>query len=807
MNLRDFRIGWRLLVQEPFYSLVVVLGLAIGFATCFLLLGFVRYSLGYDAEVPDAGRIFLVKHKINTREKPTWNESTPLPFLAVAQRSGMVEAATAMVPLQLSLKVGGQVQSVEVAAVHPAFQDVFSVRASRGDLQAVLSRPDQVALSVSAAARLFGSGDALGGSVDIAGKPYRVGAILADRPSNSTVNYAALVGIDSRAWNDDERKELFQAWGNINGAKIYLKLKPGAAPESLEQLLQDASDNSPFRRQLAVEEQQKLGQRKLMELRLGALPDMYFDSDTANTPFSGPHGNLRGLIGLACVGLLILLLAATNYVNLATVRTLRRQREIAVRKVLGAAIGRLLGQFLAESLLVALIATALGLLLAGAVAPLFAELVDRKLDHMFTPAALLACLGLGALVGLAAGAYPAWVALRVRPQQTLSGRSSSETSAGLWLRRWLTVLQFGTAMALTAVTLAIAWQTQFASQANPGFDPASLLVVEMPADLQSEAGRGLRAALAHLPDVVGVAATTDPVGRNTVGGYIRISLSNGRWARVLVRTTSANFFDIYRLRPLAGRLFTPARDQDDDGFKSLVINAGTAKALGFATPQDAIGQIVTTGSGENAISGPIVGVAPDVRYESLRDTPQSMLYFTGLETPTLTVRTSGDLNALETAVSGLQRQYFPNDVVTVRRQSGYFALNYADDVRMAKLLGMASAIAIAIAGFGIYVLSAYSVQRLAKQIVLRKLFGADRGAIARLVGREFLYMVAAGAVIGLPLAAFSIEAYLAPFVERAPIGVWTLMAAVLVIVAVTLASTLRYTMVAMGMSPARILRD
>ena len=807
MNFRDFRFGWRLLLQERGYSAVVVLSLAVGFAACFLLLAFVRYSYSYDQDVAQAERVFLIKNKVNTRERPAWNESTPLPYLEVARASGMAEAVSVVMPLKLTFKVGRQLQAIDVAAVDPAFQAVFGVVAQEGDLATALSRPDTLALTKQAAIRLFGSAQVLGKQVEIAGKPYQVVALLPDRPSNSTLHYDALAGSNTNAWDDEERKHFQQAWGNINGARIYVRLKADASAEALEQQLQSAADHSPFRQQLGAEELQKLGGSKLMDIRLGALPAMYFDRDTANTPFAGQHGDQRAVTGLSVVALLILLLAATNYVNLATVRTLRRQREIAVRKVLGAAIGRLVGQFLAESMVVALLSTVLGLLLAAVLLPLFSELVDRKLDNVFTPVALLVCLTLGALVGLAAGLYPAWVALRVRPQQTLSGRGSSETPSGLWFRRCLTVLQFATAMGLTAVTLAIAWQTRYASQADPGFDTAPLLVLELPAGLDEPASRGLREALTRIPGVSGVAATADPVGRDVIGAYIRVSLSNGRWARVLVHTTSANFFEVFGLRPLAGRVFDSKLDKDTDGFKKLLINESTARALGFATPEAAVGQILTTGSGEDTVSGPIIGVAPEIRYESLRGAPQARLYFASHQTPTLTVRGSGDLREIERAADALQRQYFPNDLVQVRRAPSYFAQNYADDLRLAKLLALATLVAIAIAAFGIYVLSAYSVQRLAKQIVLRKLFGAERLDVARLVGREFAVMLAVGAAVGLPLAIFATQKYLAPFSERAPVGVSTPMAAILIVAAVTVASTLRYTVAAMRMSPARILRD
>ena len=807
MNLRDFRIGWRLLAGEPGYSAAVILSLAVGFASCFLLLGFVRYSFSYDRDVPQADWVFLVKMRNNHFEQPTWTESVPLAFLEPARTSGMTDGVTAVVPLPVGMKTDAPPQSIQLAAVHADFPAMFGVRALAGDLRQALSRPDTLALTTSSATRLFGGAEAVGRVVHIGGKPYTVAALVADRPSNSTLSYGALAGMDTGAWDEAERKELMASWGYVNGAKIYVRLKPGVDADALRRHLQQAADDSPFRRGQIVEFQQTLGGRKMREMALGALPGMYFDADTANTPFSGPHGDLRGMLGLTAVALLILALAAINYANLATVRALRRQREIAVRKVLGADGKRVLGQFLAESLLVAMTATALGLVLAWVLLPVFADLVDRRLDGLFTPAALLLNLALGAAIGLLAGAYPAWVALRVRPPQALAGRGGDETFGALWLRRVLTVLQFSTAMGLVAVTLAVAWQTRYASQASPGFDPSPLLVLELPADTSSAAARGLREALKHLPGVDGVATSLDPIGRPFAGAHIKVTLKNGRWTGLSIRAISADFFDVHALRPVAGRLFSDKTEKDEGGFESVLLNARAARALGFAEPGDAVGQILTTDSADGMVTATIVGIAPDLRYDSLRDTPKSYLYFTSQQNSTLTVRAHGDMGKLESAAHALAAQYFANDVVPVRQARSYFAQNYGDDLRLAKLLGLASAIAVMIAGFGVYVLSAYNVRRLGRQIVLRKLFGAGRRDIARLVGREVLVLVAISAAIGLPLAALVIQRYLASFVERAPIGGWTLLAGLVAALVVTLVSTLRCTIAATGMSPALVLRD
>jgi putative ABC transport system permease protein len=503
------------------------------------------------------------------------------------------------------------------------------------------------------------------------------------------------------------------------------------------------------------------------------------------------------------VAVLVLLLAATNYVNLATVRTLARQREIAVRKVLGAPAQAVARQFLAESVLVCVLATLLGLLLAWLLLPVFSDLLLRRLDDMFSPAALATTLAFGVLLGLATGAWPTWSALRVRATAALAGRGGGETARGLWLRRALTTLQFGVAIGLTATTLAVAWQTHYASTLDPGFDPAPLLMFETDNDLGDPRTRALFDAVARLPGVAGVTASLMPfsIGHSTV----TLRRAGGTTTDINSYNVTPEFFDVYGIKPLAGRLYSPALDRIGD-YDRMVINAAAARQLGFPTPRDAVGQMVTNYA--NGRPTQIVGVAPDLRQRSAREGQQPSVFFLDSHVGTFTVRCSGDIDTVRRAILALWPRYFPNEGLDVTRVPTVISdVFYAGDLRLARLLAAASAIATAIAAFGIYVLAAYSVRRREKEIVLRKLYGAGHPAIARLVAREFAALVGAGALLGLPFAWVAIQRWLGAFAERAPIGAWTLLAALLVAAVVALVATLRHALAALRIRPAAALRE
>ena len=802
MNLRDFRIGWRFLVKEPTYSAVVVLGLAVGIAVCFLLLGFVRHSFSYDQHVPQRERVVQLQERWNLALLGNgWGSTASIPARDAALASGQPVLATAFLDRGVSVRVGDRVHAFGVALVDPDFEKIFAPRVLAGDLHAALTRPEALALTVDTALKVFGRIDAVGRTLQGDHQTYVVAAIVANPPDATTMPFEALAGTGSVIMPDDARRFAAGTWGCSPG-RVYLKLLPGADPGTVADALRRGLRASPFVQRDYAQQAAALGGRDLIDYRLQPIADVYLAPDLNDV--LAPHGNRQGVIGLGAVAVLVLLLAATNYVNLAAVRTLARQREIAVRKVLGAPAQAVAHLFLAESVLVCVLATTLGLLLAWLLLPVFSDLVQRKLDGMFNPAALAATLALGVLLGLAAGAWPTWSALRVRATSALAGRGTGETARGLWIRRTLTALQFGVAIGLTATTLAVAWQTRYASTLDPGFDTAPLLMFPAENDMRDPRTRALRDAIARLPGVAGVAVSHLPF--SVAHNIVTLRRAGGTATDINLYAVSPEFFDVYGVKPVAGRLYSPALDKFNDDDR-VVINAAAAHQLGFPSPREAVGQMLTnTAGGDKPMR--IVGVTPDLRQRSARDGQQPSVFYLRDRVAGFTVRCSGDVDTVRRAILALWPRYFPNENLDVVRMSTLITdIFYAEDLRLAGLLAAASAIATAIAAFGIYVLAAYSVRRREKEIVLRKLYGAGGAAIARLVAREFAALVGTGALLGLPFAWVAIQRWLGAFAERAPIGGWTLVAALLVAAVVALVATLRHALTAVRIRPALALRE
>ena len=795
MNFRDFKIGWRLLVKEPSYSAIVIFGLAIGVAVCFLLLGLVKHEYSYDQHVAENEKIYLIKEN-GRGASSNWNSGTSIPAAKALLNSGLPVMVTPFITKEIDVRYGERVQAINISFVEPDFRKIFNIKPLVGDLATAIKRPDSLAITQNTAIKLFGNLDVVGKTILVNGNTYTIAALLADPPLSTSLPYEAIAGIDNTAWPAGERKNVTENWGSIHGG-VYVKLNENIKPDVITNTIVQAFEKSSFFNDFVKPSMLSNGETQSpYRFKLVALREQHLDPDLKGSATQDPVM----LAGLAAIAIVILLLAATNYVNLVTVRALRRQREIALRKVLGASTSRVLQQFLSESVLVCSIATILGLALAWLLLPIFADLVALKLDDIFSVTSVSLFLLLGVLLGLLAGLYPAWSALKVLPTAALAGRGNNETAGGLRMRRILTVLQFTSAMALTGTSIAITWQTRFVSHLDPGLDPRPLLVVEAPDSLRQANARAFREAIVHLPGVTGVAVSNEKLTRNSNSDNIERS----GHPTVLMRwlSVSPDFFEVHHLQAVAGRLYNSAIDKIDKK-EIVLINASAVKKLGFNSNEEAVGQYLKQ---RNNLAQ-IIGVVPDIRHTNAKSPPQATFYFLSDMGSVYTIRTEGDKEQLQKAIENLWSRYFPNAVFRSYTMESDFGDRYADDMRIAKLLGAASLISIAIAAFGIYVLAAYSVQRRTREIVLRKLYGANASAIIQFVGREFVLLVGLGALVGLPLAYYASAKYLASFVEHAPIGIWALCAALAVAALVALLSTLRHTLTALSIMPVQALRD
>lgn len=798
MKFKDLRVSWRQMVGEPEYSIVVIFGLAIAIAAAYLIALLLQDRWLPDPSVPAPQQVVRVEFKGNIPgREDDWFDQAPFPFRdALIQNKAPVVQATRVAGEDVSLRAGERLSRNTILFVDPDIVPIFGLKSLQGDLVAALKRPDAIALTDKTAERLFGrTTEVLGQRVRLSGRDLTVAAIMPAAAANSELAYDALVSLDSSASGIPDN--LKTRWYSMPG-RVYARLADGATTAQLSSLLQDIFDRSPGTRESPSD--WSANGRKAAFARAVSLTRIPFEG-------AGQQTRLMLYSALSVVAAAMLGLATINYVNLSSVRTLRRQREIAIRKSLGASPLRLAAQFIAESSLVALLAGAVGLLLAWLLAPTLADLLEvQYASQFFAPlqliGLLLACLLLGALTGV----YPTRVAMSVHCAPALQGRKQSEGTGGRRLRRALTVLQFGVAFVLSGVAVVVVWQSHYVAGLDMGFKTTNLLSLNMPGNITAEQFRGLQDSLRSNSAVQAVSAGdtvpgTNPIGR--VGGF-----SNGQ-TQVQLRLSAVDqhFFDVYQVPLLAGDLksIKPPETAPDPKVvdRPVVLDATAAQSLGFTTPQAAIG--ASLAGGRSSVR--VVAVVGAIKQESARNIQQPQMFFlNGVRPTVLTVR-GNNLATLRAAANEAWTRYLPDDVADIDDVTELLANRYRQERNTGKLIAGTSLIALLLAGFGVYALAAYTVRRAALEIVIRKLHGADHRHIAALLVKEFAPLLGIAVLFSMPLVWWLGQQYLAGFVERALMGGWPLVGALVGTLLMTGLAGLRHGVAAMTMRPILAFRD
>lgn len=797
MKFKDLRVSWRQIVAEPAYSIVVIFGLAIAIAAAYLIALLLQDRWLPDPTVPAPQQVVRVEFKGNIPGRDDdWFDLAPFPLRdALIENKAPVTHAARVTGGESTLRAGDRLIRSTILFADPEIVPIFGLKPLQGDLSAALTKPDTIALTSKTAERVFGRGaEVLGQRVRLSGRDFTVAAIVPNAAANRELEYDAIVSFLSPASGTAAQ---LGAWYMVGG-RVYARMADGATTAQLSGLLQDIFDRSPGTRETPPD--WSANGRKAGFARAVSLTRIPFEG-------AGQQTHLMLYSALSVVAAAMLGLAAINYVNLSSVRTLRRQREIAIRKSLGASPLRLAAQFIAESSLVAVLAGMVGLLLAWLLAPAMADLLEVQFAaQIFAPAQLVSlfvgCLFLGTLTGM----YPTRVALSVHCAPALQGRKQSEGTGGRRLRRAMTVLQFGVALVLSGVAVVVVWQSHYVTGLDMGFKTTNLLALNMPDSATPEQFRGIQDSLRSNSAVQAVSASDTVPGSNPIG--MVNPFSNGP-TKVSMRMSSVDmhFFDVYQVPLLAGDLKSiRPRDTAADPKaidRPVVLDATAATSLGFASPQAAVGASLNGGRG----SVRIVAVVGAIKQESARNIRQPQLFVLNGRPPTVLAVRGNNLGALRAAANEAWSRYLPDDVADIDDVTELLAKRYRQERNTGSLIVATSLIALLLAGFGVYALAAYTVRRAALEIVIRKLHGAGHRHIAALLIKEFAPLLGLAVLISLPLVWWLGQQYLAGFVERAPMGGWPLLAALVGTLLMTVLAGLRHGVAAMTMRPILALRD
>ncbi|MFG6459119.1 ABC transporter permease [Roseateles sp. BYS96W] len=816
-SLTPLKFAWRQLRADPAQSALVVVGLALGLALCLVAGAFVRGLVWADADAPAPEQLIGFEFRVREpggRYSEWWDEVPGGALQAALVQAGAPLLAsskqmTTMLVLRADESGAPHRARLPTSLVDPAIVGLFGMRPLRGDLAAALARPEGLVLTVAGAEKLFGTQDVIGRQVSasllvVDGKEdavrLTVMALLPDPAVDGVLgDYQALAGFGSapaRTLLEEEGS----SWTMTSG-KLFARLAPGADADRLTALAQQLLQRQPLPEGMPLPDLLKdgawWGNLRAMPLTQRALHG------------AGSPARRLQVFGVVAAAAAVLALAVINFVNLWSVRTLVRQREIGLRKSLGAGAAALAGQFFFEALAVVGLAVGLALLLAWWGSPAFEALMQHRLDvSPLAPEALLAVVALGVVIAALCALPLAAIAMRVSAQASLAGRQHSEGRAARWLRRALTVTQFAGAALLAALAIVVLWQHQHLARLPRGIDVNDRLAFDLPFGSPPARASLLLRQIQAWTEVVQASASSDVPGRafrQTMSDYTgpdgrRVTLRGGD-------QISPGYFTLYGVPLLAGRL--SADHVAEQGGQAIVLDRAAVARLGFANPQAAVGQVLARPPGGGAPQT-IVAVVENVRLEGVRDAAAPHVFQPRVEVGrgVIGVHSRDPARTRERLAAAL-REAYPDDpppVLALREQLGR---QVESEARIGQLTGFVGLVALGLAAVGLYALAAYSLRLREREIVLRKLHGAGPGAVARLLATEFCGVLVAACVFALPLAAWLAEHYLAGFAERAPMGpfsLWALGAAVALLAVVTALAVARHLRAALALRPLQALR-
>ena len=817
------------LSRSRLYAVLNITGLALGISAALLIALFVRDEYTYDQFFPGYRDVYLLTPTEEMIDHRLHNEPLDfsLPDLAAKLSVRFPQIAT-VARIMTADKTPhirhGQVEADETGFLwmDPSFFRVMPLKSLAGDPQTALATPDSVVLTRTAARKYFGRDDPLGELLEVNpamgsdaaavstafNTPHamRVTAVIEDLPSNSYVK-GDVFGSGLAAYSPFAYYDLTSDQGPFRArAYTFIRLRPGTPLQHLQQELSAfATHDSPV-----------YPPGFTLGLQLTPIGDLHL-SPPASGPMS-PRGDRTLLAALVAIAVLIIASASFNFVALMTARAARRALETGVRKAAGALRSQLIIQFLGE----AVIYVALGMVLAVALTevslPQVNSVLKQKISFNYLgDPALLGGLLVGTIgLGLMAGAYPAFILSAYRPAAVLKGILVQGATGGI-VRRALVALQFAMMIGLGITAVTIWRQTQFSLNNQLRVDGSTILLID---DACAPSGRAFRDRLATVPGVARAACASEAALFN--GGMIVSAQVQGGTATPMVSgAVDYGALELYGLRPLAGRFFDHNHGADGRlvagdtaGNPAIVVNETALRKLGFRSPSQAIGTVVTwnrrrwspkptpgtTGTSE------IIGVSPDLALDTRREQYPQILYVDPASFSVLSVRLIG--SQIPQALAAIDAAWAQIMHTSIQRRFLSQSLQdmYADVILQGTAISLGAGLAGVIAALGLFGLSAHSAEQRTREIGIRKAMGASSADIVRLMLSEFSKPVLWANLIAWPIAWWAMSQWLAGFAKRVDLPFWlfpTAGGAALLIACVT---ALHHALTVARASPVRSLR-
>jgi putative ABC transport system permease protein len=787
-------IALRNIIRHKLYSFINIAGLAVGLTCVILIALFVQDELSYDKWIPGSDKLYRVEVTYYPPGRPAVPLAQTAMPLPVAMRDNIpeVHAATRLAEENMAVTVGDRHFSERVTVVDPNFLQVIALPLISGDPRAVLAHPESVVLSQSLARKYFGDADPIGktisplrpacapgaASCDNSTVPLKVTGVMRDLPHNTHLYIDMLVPNTSIVDRMDQ--EAKHNWLSNNNTFGYVTLAPGTDPAAVLAKFKPIIDRSAdLSRYVNI----KIAGSQIMEARLVPFRDAHLTTDRYHG--MKPPGSWTTIYGISAIGLLILLVACFNFMNLATARATMRAREISLRKCVGATRGQLMIQFLGESVVIAVIALVLALALAEILLPFYASFlqVPLTLQYLADWPLMLGFVGIAILAGLLGGLYPALVISGFRPAAVLRSNTSGSSGSGT-LRTTLVVLQFAVSIGLGIAATVVFLQIDFARHLDLGFRRDNIVITSTNR-LTAAAMKSYADALAKGPGVISVARSSHTAFSGADGDVLPVQKPGDPQTFFPTHfAVTPDYFQLYGIKILAGRGFSANRGEDvfsyltsgpsegsGDSAKNeghnVMVNANLARALGYA-PQEILDKTFIFGKARMKV----VGVTADTLTEGARVAVIPMVYVYAPDWPqNISIRIqAGRTPEAMTYIERISRAFVPNVPITFGFLDDSYERLYSTDSKQGLMFAVFVGIAIVIACMGLFGLAAFTAGRRTKEIGIRKVFGARVRDVVFLLLWQFSIPVMIANLIAWPVAWYYLQGWLQGFAYRIPLS-------------------------------------
>lgn len=785
------KVALRTVKRQKIYSFINILGLAIGIACCLMIYLYISFEMDYDKFYPDSSHIFRVAtdNKLQSRSH-VWALS-PAPLAPVLEEgfpqiehvARILRRGRGVVEKDGQLFFADRIIYAD-AEVFRLFGTPFLI----GEPSSALSRPNTMVLTKSFAGIHFEHNNPIGQTLTIDNTEYEITGIVPDPPSNTHLEYKIIMNIEDLA--DDYH---MTSWNHMY-LYTYIKLREGIEPNGFEAKIRHVADPH------TNNQTEKGGMRQ--EYFLQPVGDIHLHSHLIAE--AGPRGNPLYLYIFIAIGLVILLLACINFMNLATARSTNRAKEVGMRKVIGAHRKQLISQFLGESLLTTLLALVFSLLIAEVLRPLFNDLSGKKFlfTDFFQPGLLSLMIGLVCFVGLAAGCYPALLLSAFKPVSILRGFSRARTRSAV-LRKALVIFQFTVSVFLIICTFVIYRQIGFMKDYPLGFEKEQKLIIPVREDISIDY-ETIKNEFMNGPSVLRATVSSSTPGRAVHMHDFRIMEGENTERHSFQHLyVDLDFLQTYEIEIIAGRPFQ--REMRTDTSEAFVVNESVVKVFGFDAPHEILTKTIDCGD----VPKKIIGVFRDFHFYGLQETIEPLVLeikpskFSFL---TLSVNT---VNLSETFPFFEEKwlELFPGHPFEYFFLDEDFNFQYQNEEKTGKLFAVFTFLGFFIACLGLFGLASFTSEQRTTEIGIRKVLGASIIKIAMLLTLDFTKWILVASFVAWPIAYWASKTWLQDFAYRTDIPFIAFIVATLITFIIALLTVSYQALKASLSNPVDVLRN